>query len=113
MGQRAAAVEQARHGVREQRASHHRTGHDLGALEEIARQHVEQILRQPPDGRGVHEQPVRIEVRPAVVAVPIVVVAGVHQHTELLELFQRLTFPFFQTSHVVDRSFRCPGSLGC
>ena len=98
MRQRAAAVEQARQGVREQRAARHRTGHDLGALEQLAGQHVEQILRQPPDRRRVQEQLVRIQVGPAVIAVAVVVVAGLHQHAELLELPQRLTLAFFQTS---------------
>jgi hypothetical protein len=52
MRQAAPAVEQAGDRVREQRAAGDRSGHHLGPLHELARHHVEQILREAPD-RGL------------------------------------------------------------
>ena len=51
MCERAPAVEQPGDRVREQRAARDRTGHDLGLCHDVGGQHVEQILRQAPDGR--------------------------------------------------------------
>ena len=84
MGQRAAAVEQARQRVCEQRAAHHRSGDDFRLLEQLAGQTVEQVLRQPPDRRRMPEQLMRIQIDAAVKPVAVVEVAVAHEHFELL-----------------------------
>ena len=90
MGQRAAAVEQAGQRVREQRAARRRTGDDIGLREKVGREHVEQILREPPDRRRMTEQLVRIEVDPAVKSVAVIEVPVAHQHLEILQRPERL-----------------------
>ena len=49
MREAAAAVEQSRDGVREQRTAGHRAGDDLGVLHDVAGQQIDQILREAPD----------------------------------------------------------------
>ena len=76
--------------VREQRAAGRRPGDDLGLLEQLARQDVEQILREPPDRRRIAEQLVRVQVDAAVKAVAVIEVPVLHQHFDVLQLLQRL-----------------------
>ena len=62
-----------------------RARHDFGDAEQVTRQHVQQVLCEPPDRRRVQEQLMRIQVGAAVVAVAVVVVAGLHQDADFLE----------------------------
>ena len=86
MGKAAAAVEQAGHRVREQRPAGDRPGDDLGALDELARHHVEEILRESPDRRRMTEQLMRVQVDAAVVTVAVVEVPVHHQDPRLLQV---------------------------
>ena len=65
-------------------------GDDLGLREQVRRQHVEQVLREPPDRRRMAEQLMRIQVDAPVEAVAVVEVPVAHQHFELLQLLERL-----------------------
>ena len=86
MAQAAPAVEQPGDGMREQRAARRRPGDDLGHQLQIARDHVEQILGQPPDRRRMPEQLVRVQVDAAVEAVAVVEVPVGHQDPERLHV---------------------------
>jgi hypothetical protein len=110
MGQRAAPVEEARERMGEERAASRRAGHDVGPREELRRQHVEQVLREPPDRRRMEEQLVRIEVDAPVEAVAVVEVAVAHQHFELLQLPERLAAQIVLTSHGVGPFLQRRGS---
>ena len=99
MRQGAPAVEQAGDGVRQERAAGRRSGHDVGLLEQLRRQHIEQILRQAPDSRRIPEQLMGIEVDPAVKPVVVVEMAIAHEHFERLQLFQRKLARILETIH--------------
>jgi hypothetical protein len=79
MRQAAAAVEQARNRVREQRAAGDRPCHHFRRLHDLGRQQIDQVLRKSPDRRRVAEQLVRIEVDAAVIAVAVVEMPIQHQ----------------------------------
>ena len=89
MREAAPAVEQAGDRVREERAAGHRAGHDFGALHELGRQEIDQVLREAPDGRRMAKQLVRVEIHAAVVAVAVVEMAVDHQDLGLLQVLQR------------------------
>src|SRR6185436_10184439 len=95
----APAVEQPRDGVCEKRPAGYGSGDYLGRLDDRRRQHVEQILSEPPDGRGVAEQLVRIQVQRAVEAVAEVEVPVQHQDFVLLEIPDRLFADFVLPCH--------------
>jgi hypothetical protein len=86
--------------VREERSTHHRSRHDLCRLDHRRWQDVEQVLREAPDGGGMTEQLVRIQVQPSVIAVPEIEVAVQHQHLVLLQVFERLFSYLVATTHI-------------
>ena len=98
MRHRPAAVEQARHRVRQQRAAGGRAGDDLRACSmKSAGMHVDQILRHAPDRRRILKQLVRIQVQLAVKAVAVIEVAF-HHHFEPAQIFERARANFVVTS---------------
>ena len=60
---------------------------------------VEKILRELPDRRRIAEELVRVEVRPAVIAVSVLKVPTEHEHLGVAELLKRVRADFFQSSH--------------
>jgi hypothetical protein len=90
----AAAVEESGDRVREQRAAGDRTGDHFGALHEIARHQIDEVLGKAPDRRRGSKELVRVEVDASVVAVPVVEVAVDHQHPRLPQVVQRLLAQF-------------------
>ncbi|MDP9324061.1 MAG: MMPL family transporter [Acidobacteriota bacterium] len=69
--------------------------------EELARDDVEQILREAPHRRRVQEQLVRIEIQTAVKSVPVVEVPVAHQDLELLQRVERLAAKIVLACHVI------------
>ena len=59
-------------------------------LNEIARQDVDEILREAPDRRGMAEQLMWVQVDASVIPVPIVEVPLNHQHPGFLQVLQCL-----------------------
>ena len=86
MAEAAPAVEQSRQRVREQRAAGLGPGDDLGLERDLARQDVEQILREPPDRRRRAKELVRVQIDAAVIAVAVVEVTVGHEHAERLHV---------------------------
>ena len=113
MGQAAAAVEQACKRVGEQRTSCCGSDDDLRRLHQLARQQVEQVLREAPDRRRMSKQRVRVDIDASMKAIAVVEVAIEHQHFELLQLFQRfLTILFTSVQRrPLDWSIRRFGDL--
>ena len=89
MREAAAAVEQAGNRVRQQRAAGRRPGHHVGGRRDLVRHQVQQVLREPPDGRRVAQQLVRVQVGGPVIAVAVVEVPVEHQHFVASQLVQR------------------------
>ena len=100
-GAKLPAVEQAGDGVREERAAGRRSRHDVGLFEQLRGQHVEQILRQAPDGRRMPEQLMGIQVDAAVEPIVIVEVPIAHEDFEGLQLLERQLTRILETSHRV------------
>src|SRR5688572_25505875 len=88
----------------EQGAARDRAGDDLRLLDDRRRQHVQQILREPPDRRRVAEQLVGVEVEAPVVTVAEVEVPIDHQHFVLLQIVQRLLADLVSTAHMLSRA---------
>src|SRR5687768_1523025 len=88
MCHRTAAVEQAGHRMRQQRAAGRGTRHNFGVLDEVRRHHVDQILRDAPDRRRPLKQLMRVEIEIAVEAIAVVEVA-LHHHFEPAQVFER------------------------
>jgi hypothetical protein len=72
--------------VSQKRAAGDWTGNDLGALDKLTREQIDQILRESPDRRGTAEQRVRVEIATAVIAVPVVEMSVDHQDLRLLQV---------------------------
>ena len=66
---------------------------------DVVRQDVDQILPEPPDQRRLPEDPVRIQIDAAVVAVAVVEVPVEHEHFELLKVRERLLAQIVSTRH--------------
>src|SRR2546428_6460612 len=86
----APAVEQAGDRVRQQRAAGDGAGHDVGRLEERAREHVQQILRETPDDRRVPQQLMRVQVDAPVPVVAEIEMPVEHEHLVVLQVLERL-----------------------
>ena len=100
MREAAAAVEEARDRVCEQRPAGHGSGDDFGLLDEIGRQQVDQVLREAPDRRRMPEQLMRVHVRAAVIPVAVIEVAVEHQDLGLLQVGQRFLTNVRASVHV-------------
>ena len=113
MREAAPAVEEARDRVRKQGAAGRGPGHHFDALEQRPRQHINQILSESPDRRGIPEELMGIEIDAAVVPVAVVEMAVDHQHARVLEILQGFgaKLPLFvhvgpQMLELVNSSFR-------
>src|SRR6185312_15293446 len=80
-----AAVEQPRERVGEECPAGGGSRNDVRFCEELARDDVEQILRETPQRRGVQDQLVGIEIQTAVKPIAVVEVPVAHQDLELLK----------------------------
>lgn len=85
-----AGIEKTGERVRQQRSAHHRPGHNFDGIYEVVREDLNQVLRQPPDERRLPEDPVRIEVRAAMIPIAVVEVSVAHQHFKLSEIVEGL-----------------------
>jgi hypothetical protein len=72
----------------EERTTCNRPGYDLGRVEDRGRQDVEKVLSEPPDGRGISEELMRIQIEAAVIAVPEIEMPVEHEHFIALEIFE-------------------------
>ena len=80
---------------------------------EVARDHVEQILRQPPDRRRMPEQLVRVQVDAAVEAVAVVEMPVGHQDPERLHVLAgALARDEMAVGHVLGGRLRAVESAG-
>ncbi len=100
MREAAAAVEQARDRVRQERAARRRARDDFGGLHDVGRQDVDQVLSESPDRRWMAKQLMRIQIHAAVVPVAVVEMTVDHQNFQLLQVFQRSLTAFLTSVHV-------------
>ena len=99
-----AAVEKPGNRVRQQCAARHRPDHDLGGLDNRWREHVEQVLGETPDRRGIPKELMRIQIDRTVESVPEIEVPIEHQHFVLLQVLQRLLAYLVSSVHNESRS---------
>ncbi|GMV22015.1 MAG: hypothetical protein AMXMBFR57_19640 [Acidimicrobiia bacterium] len=79
MTQGATTVDQARHGVRKERAAHDGSGYDLRGGDDVAGDRIDQILRHTPDGGRLLKEAVRIEIGAAMEAISVIEMTVNHQ----------------------------------
>ncbi len=103
--QRAAPIQQPGDRVREQRATGRWPGDDVGLLENLRRDDVEEVLRQAPDRRRVTKQLMRIQIDAPVKSVVVVEMPVAHEHFEVLQFLQRLLARVVETIHRALTSF--------
>jgi hypothetical protein len=104
MRQAAPAVEKAGDGVREERAASRGSRDDIGGGRDLFGHDIEQVLSEPPDGGGIPEQLMRIQIGRTVIAVAVVEMPIVHQDFEASEFVEGARPDVVRSRHAVPQA---------